>query len=262
MGDSHLFFLCTLPPLQAQTAPHLYRLAVALTVIYYALLFLPLACFCLIVCCLPLFIVLYRLALPYAEREWRRARSADEAQLAALPSTPYTPGMLSSSAGGSGRAPGAGGSPTTTTSTTTTPSAAVTVTDGGIVAAATAGAAEEEDEATCVICLCEYVTGELVTFLPCGHHFHKKCIDEWLATDKSCPLCKQDIDAGAVAAAAAASATARGEAAEAGAAGASTAAGGGATRISIGAPSGASSRGGREEGGSSGREEERLASQV
>lgn len=242
----------------------MYRLAVALTVIYYALLFLPLACFCLIVCCLPLFIVLYRLALPYAEREWRRARSADEAQLAALPSTPYTPGMLSSSAGGSGSAAVTGDNPTAVpTTTSTTSSAAVTVTDGGIVAAATAGAAEEEeDEATCVICLCEYVTGELVTFLPCRHHFHKKCIDEWLATDKSCPLCKQDIDAGAVAAAAVASATARGEAAEAGATGASPAAGGGAVRMSIGSPSGVSSRGGREEGGSSGREEERLASQV
>eukprot|EP00170_Pyropia_yezoensis_P006790 contig_27666_g6812 len=247
----------------AQTAPHLYRLAVALTVIYYALLFLPLACFCLIVCCLPLFIVLYRLALPYAEREWRRARSADEAQLAALPSTPYTPGMLSS-AGGSGSGAVAGVNPTAATATTTTtPSSALTVADGSLGVAATSGAAEEEeDEATCVICLCEYVTGELVTFLPCRHHFHKKCIDEWLATDKSCPLCKQDIDAGAVATAAAASATASGEAAEAGAAGASTAAGGGATRIPIGSTSGASSRGGREEAGSSGREEELLTSQV
>ncbi|GAB0489497.1 hypothetical protein MMPV_000716 [Pyropia vietnamensis] len=242
----------------AQTAPHLYRLAVALTVIYYALLFLPLACFCLIVCCLPLFIVLYRLALPYAEREWRRARSADEAQLAALPSTPYTPGMLSSLASGSGSAAVSGGGPAAaTTATTTTPSAVVSVTDGGIVSAAAAGAAEEEeDEATCVICLCEYVTGELVTFLPCRHHFHQRCINEWLVTDKSCPLCKQDIDAGAVAAAASASAAARGDAAE------QEAAGGGAVRLAIGSPSGASSRGGREEGGSSGREDERLASQV
>lgn len=259
-------FLPTFPPLQAQTAPHLYRLAVALTVIYYALLFLPLACFCLIVCCLPLFIVLYRLALPYAEREWRRARSADEAQLAALPSTPYTPGMLSSLASDSGSATVAGGGPataTTTTPTTTTPSAAVTVADGGIVTAAAAGAAEEEDdEATCVICLCEYVTGELVTFLPCRHHFHQRCINEWLVTDKSCPLCKQDIDAGAVAAAAAASAAARADASEQEAAGGSTTAGGGATRLVIGSPSGASLRGVREDGGSSGREDERLASQV
>ena len=216
------------PPRQAQTAPHLYRLAVALTVIYYALLFLPLACFCLIVCCLPLFIVLYRLALPYAEREWRRARSADATQLAALPSTPYTPGMLSSAA--------AAGTGTGTSGTAPTP--------GG-------GISEEEDEATCVICLCEYVAGELVTSLPCRHHFHKKCIDEWLATDKSCPLCKQDIGASAVAAGDAAAVEAGAERAE----------GGDATVVPIGSPSALTARG---EGGrgASGRDEGRAASDV
>lgn len=73
------------------TAPHLYRLVVALTIIYYALLFLPLACFCLIVCCLPLFILVYRIMLPYAERERRRARAADPAQVQSLNSIVYSP---------------------------------------------------------------------------------------------------------------------------------------------------------------------------
>lgn len=72
-------------------APHLYRLIVALTIIYYALLFLPLACFCLIVCCLPLFILVYRIMLPYAERERRRARAADPAQVQSLNSIEYSP---------------------------------------------------------------------------------------------------------------------------------------------------------------------------
>lgn len=72
------------------TAPHLYRLIVALTIIYYALLFLPLACFCLIVCCLPLFIVVYRIMLPYAERERRRARAADPAHVESLSSITYS----------------------------------------------------------------------------------------------------------------------------------------------------------------------------
>lgn len=74
----------------SSTAPHLYRLIVALTIIYYALLFLPLACFCLIVCCLPLFILVYRIMLPYAERERRRARAADPAQVQSLNSIPYS----------------------------------------------------------------------------------------------------------------------------------------------------------------------------
>lgn len=73
------------------TAPHLYRLIVALTIIYYALLFLPLACFCLIVCCLPLFILVYRIMLPYAERERRRARAADPEQVQNLNSIVYSP---------------------------------------------------------------------------------------------------------------------------------------------------------------------------
>lgn len=73
------------------TAPHLYRLIVALTIIYYALLFLPLACFCLIVCCLPLFILVYRIMLPYAERERRRARAADPSQVQNLNSIVYSP---------------------------------------------------------------------------------------------------------------------------------------------------------------------------
>ena len=72
-------------------APHLYRLIVALTIIYYALLFLPLACFCLIVCCLPLFILVYRIMLPYAERERRRARAADPAQVQSLNSIQFSP---------------------------------------------------------------------------------------------------------------------------------------------------------------------------
>ncbi|PXF41540.1 E3 ubiquitin-protein ligase [Gracilariopsis chorda] len=71
-------------------APHLYRLIVALTIIYYALLFLPLACFCLIVCCLPLFILIYRIMLPYAERERRRARAADPAQVQNLSSITFS----------------------------------------------------------------------------------------------------------------------------------------------------------------------------
>lgn len=75
----------------SSTAPHLYRLIVALTIIYYALLFLPLACFCLIVCCLPLFILVYRIMLPYAERERRRARAADPVQVQNLDSIIYTP---------------------------------------------------------------------------------------------------------------------------------------------------------------------------
>jgi len=51
------------------------------------------------------------------------------------------------------------------------------------------------EDASCVICLGDYKEGEKVRHLPCQHHFHKECIDEWLQQySKSCPFCKADID--------------------------------------------------------------------
>eukprot|EP01105_Mastigella_eilhardi_P012205 TRINITY_DN27_c3_g1_i3.p1 TRINITY_DN27_c3_g1~~TRINITY_DN27_c3_g1_i3.p1 ORF type:complete len:109 (-),score=24.24 TRINITY_DN27_c3_g1_i3:121-447(-) len=49
--------------------------------------------------------------------------------------------------------------------------------------------------ATCPVCLCDYVTGDTLRTLPCGHAFHSSCIDKWLPLSKLCPVCKQDIDA-------------------------------------------------------------------
>lgn len=83
----------------SKTAPHLYQLIVVLTIIYYVLLFLPLACFCLIVCCLPLFILVYRIMLPYAERERRRARAADPVQVQNLSSIAFSPANFAAHTG-------------------------------------------------------------------------------------------------------------------------------------------------------------------
>ncbi|KAF9116684.1 hypothetical protein BGX27_000066 [Mortierella sp. AM989] len=52
----------------------------------------------------------------------------------------------------------------------------------------------DPEEAICAICLGEYTPDEIIRFLPCRHHFHLECVDQWLFTDKSCPLCKHDID--------------------------------------------------------------------
>ncbi|KAK4253587.1 hypothetical protein QN277_010240 [Acacia crassicarpa] len=44
---------------------------------------------------------------------------------------------------------------------------------------------------TCPICLCEYSESETMRMMPqCGHHFHLKCIDEWLRINWSCPVCR------------------------------------------------------------------------
>ncbi|KAJ1944722.1 hypothetical protein EC988_005916, partial [Linderina pennispora] len=54
--------------------------------------------------------------------------------------------------------------------------------------------APTETDASCVICLEEYVPGNSVRVLPCGHVFHNDCISHWLLRPKTkvheCPMCK------------------------------------------------------------------------
>jgi len=52
-----------------------------------------------------------------------------------------------------------------------------------------------KEDCSCAICLSEYENGEVIRFLPCEHHFHASCVDQWLLRNKTCPFCKQEIDA-------------------------------------------------------------------
>jgi len=52
-----------------------------------------------------------------------------------------------------------------------------------------------KEDANCAICLSDYEIGEDIRYLPCNHHFHAGCVDQWLFTNKSCPFCKHEIDA-------------------------------------------------------------------
>lgn len=46
----------------------------------------------------------------------------------------------------------------------------------------------------CSICLCEYVCGEEVRTLSCGHCFHRNCLDPWLLNHRNrCPLCLEIV---------------------------------------------------------------------
>jgi len=51
-----------------------------------------------------------------------------------------------------------------------------------------------KEDSNCAICLSDYEVGEPIRFLPCDHHFHSSCVDQWLLSNKSCPFCKQEID--------------------------------------------------------------------
>jgi hypothetical protein len=49
-----------------------------------------------------------------------------------------------------------------------------------------------DDEALCSICISALVAGEKVKVLPpCGHCFHPDCVDAWLRSHPSCPLCRR-----------------------------------------------------------------------
>jgi len=45
----------------------------------------------------------------------------------------------------------------------------------------------------CLICLDEFNDGDDVKTLPCLHIYHQKCVERWLGTDNSCPVCKTPI---------------------------------------------------------------------
>lgn len=46
----------------------------------------------------------------------------------------------------------------------------------------------------CAICLGAFEDGEIVKVLPlCFHGFHSDCVDTWLSTRSSCPLCRTSV---------------------------------------------------------------------
>ena len=46
----------------------------------------------------------------------------------------------------------------------------------------------------CAICIDTFQTGQYRKTLPCLHSFHSKCIDKWLRSNGSCPICKHKIE--------------------------------------------------------------------
>lgn len=50
-----------------------------------------------------------------------------------------------------------------------------------------------DEDSTCCICLNDYEPHQDLRVLPCEHHFHKDCVDEWLVVNSTCPTCRTSI---------------------------------------------------------------------
>lgn len=49
----------------------------------------------------------------------------------------------------------------------------------------------DEDDGTCAVCLGDFEEGEELRTLPlCMHSFHVPCIDMWLHSHSTCPVCR------------------------------------------------------------------------
>uniref|UniRef100_A0A0A9FC67 RING-type E3 ubiquitin transferase n=1 Tax=Arundo donax TaxID=35708 RepID=A0A0A9FC67_ARUDO len=50
---------------------------------------------------------------------------------------------------------------------------------------------EGDPAADCAVCITELAAGEAARVLPrCGHGFHVECVDMWLRSHSTCPLCR------------------------------------------------------------------------
>lgn len=50
-----------------------------------------------------------------------------------------------------------------------------------------------QDGLTCIVCQDDYQEGELAKKMPCGHLYHRQCLDMWLEKDNSCPTCRTEL---------------------------------------------------------------------
>ncbi|XP_066277252.1 E3 ubiquitin-protein ligase RNF38-like [Branchiostoma lanceolatum] len=50
----------------------------------------------------------------------------------------------------------------------------------------------QSQQTLCVVCMCDFENRQLLRVLPCNHEFHAKCVDKWLKSNRTCPICRAD----------------------------------------------------------------------
>jgi len=54
----------------------------------------------------------------------------------------------------------------------------------------------DDGDAQCCICCCDFVEGDKLMTLSCGHEFHYECVATWLRAKRVCPMCKATVGSG------------------------------------------------------------------
>uniref|UniRef100_H3D3B4 Ring finger protein 38 n=1 Tax=Tetraodon nigroviridis TaxID=99883 RepID=H3D3B4_TETNG len=49
------------------------------------------------------------------------------------------------------------------------------------------------EQTMCVVCMCDFESRQLLRVLPCSHEFHAKCVDKWLKANRTCPICRAEV---------------------------------------------------------------------
>ena len=52
---------------------------------------------------------------------------------------------------------------------------------------------KHDNNNSCVVCLCEFQIGDIISALPCCHVFHTECIKNWFKNELTCPVCKFEV---------------------------------------------------------------------
>ncbi|OAY63087.1 E3 ubiquitin-protein ligase ATL41-like [Ananas comosus] len=67
--------------------------------------------------------------------------------------------------------------------------------DPSAIAALPSFSYAKREAVDCAVCLSAVEAGETVRRLPgCGHVFHVRCVDAWLETNSSCPVCRAGVE--------------------------------------------------------------------
>ncbi|KAH7352605.1 hypothetical protein KP509_19G053800 [Ceratopteris richardii] len=178
-------------PSAAQGSPKLYRLCVAflaLSCISYAMPFMVCAVVC---CCLPCFMWLLGFGEgSMAQAERHRGASVDT--IAALPIFRFKKRLNV----GSKHSANSRSSSYSNDGSSDTESSSL---DGGVLVGPGDNHFERSivgEDAACCICLGRYRDNAQLRGLPCSHHFHSECLDQWLRINACCPLCKLCVEGG------------------------------------------------------------------